>query len=69
MAHNIIKEGSIAILKRLQVMAKLLLSSSEVNEEKKNLVPAYPGVSPLDILLSPNSNFNDPTMPIHCTLM
>ena len=63
MAHDIIKRGSVAILKRLLVSAKLLLPASAVTEEKKNLVPACPGLRPLDVSFSPDPNLDDPTVP------
>ena len=63
MAHDIIKQGSIAILKRLLISAKLLLPASAVTEEKKNLVPACPGLRPLDVSFSLDPNLNDPTIP------
>ena len=38
-AHDIIKRGSIAILKRLLVSAKLLLPTSAVTKEKEKTPP------------------------------
>ena len=57
-AHNIIKRGSITILKHLPISAKLLPPASTVTEEKKKLIPTCPGLQPLDVSFSPN-----PTLP------
>ena len=60
--HDIIKKGTITILEHPLAMAKLLLPSSEVNEEKKNLVPACPSVHPFDASFSPDHNIDEPTI-------
>ena len=61
--HNMIRYGSVPVLKRILTTANVILSQSHVFTEHHNLIPTNLGLKLFDASYFPDPSLTEPTIP------